>query len=319
MSARPARERPRPLLPTPYWVVCSQIHSTRWILGDGDDQLLTSKFMPGPYYRASAPSVMHAGAGDDHISGWFGHDVLAGGPGNDDIIGGDGQDVFSGGAGDDGMGVPFQLEPATGSPGETFHGGPGNDGVRGGNGNDVIIGGAADDYLSGGFGDDRFVGGTGADTIRGGGGTRDVADYASRAVDISVSDDGVANDGEAGEGDNVLPADPNRPASGTEIVEAGSGNDILSMSGAFARLHGNVGDDSIALNGGPGALFGGPGTDVLTISGAPGRLRGGAGDDQLMSSDTSPDRDGCGPGTDDLTADANDVVNANCENVTVGP
>jgi hypothetical protein len=33
----------------------------------------------------------------------------------------------------------------------------------------------------------------------------------------------------------------------------------------------------------------------------------------------SSDRDGCGPGQDHVAADASDVVNTNCEAVTVTP
>src|SRR5436190_15100434 len=305
---------------TPYWIVCTHIQSTRWILMDGDDQLVTSKFMPGPYYRASAPSVMLAGAGDDHISGWQGHDVLVGGPGNDRIDGGYGQDEFFGGAGDDHMGIPsLRLNPPVGSPGETFHGGPGNDGMQGGDGNDILFGGGGNDLLGGGSGDDRSVGGPGGDTINGGGGTADVIDYRSRTAAISVTDDGVANDGEARDGDKAWRAGASGSARGTEIVQAGSGNDTISMSGTHQHLHGNAGNDQIASTSGPGSLSGGPGDDTLTISGAPARLRGGIGDDSLSSSDASVDHDGCGPGTDDVTADASDVVNANCESVTVAP
>ena len=305
---------------TPFWIVCSKVHSTRWALGRNNDEVETSKFMPGPYFMASAPSVMRGGGGNDHLVGSFGHDVLIGGRGNDGIAGGRGQDVFIGGAGDDSMGIAGnRLEPLSGSPGETFHGGPGNDAMRGGNGNDVLLGGPGDDGMAGGPGADRFVGGSGGDTIIGGGGSRDVLDYSARTGAISVTDDGVANDGASGEGDNVMPADQSGVTHGTEIIEAGSGDDTIEMSGPRVRLHGNAGSDELLVDGGPGAAFGGPGDDTLTVSGALGRLRGGVGDDTLSSSDASADRDGCGPGTDDVTADATDVVNANCENVTVTP
>jgi hypothetical protein len=107
------------------------------------------------------------------------------------------------------------------------------------------------------------------------------------------------------------------------VVVTGSGNDTVSMmSGRRERLIGNVGDDTLAL-GAPGAAFGGAGNDALSISGARGRLRGACGDDcgddQLSSADAKADHDGCGPGTDHVTADIRDVVNANCENVTVTP
>ena len=45
----------------------------------------------------------------------------------------------------------------------------------------------------------------GADVVQGGAGL-DVADYAQRTTPLRLSADGVADDGEAGEGDNLGPA-----------------------------------------------------------------------------------------------------------------
>jgi hypothetical protein len=36
-----------------------------------------------------------------------------------------------------------------------------------------------------------------------------------------------------------------------------------------------------------------------------------------VTTEQSADTDGCGPGQDDVTADATDHINANCENVSV--
>ena len=89
---------------------------------------------------------------------------------------------------------------------------------------------------------------------------------------------------------------------GIEIVEGGKGDDTITMDAYRARL-----------NGGPGALFGGGGDDTVTISGAKGRLYGDFGNGRLFSADSSPDRDSCGCGTDEATADGSDLVQANCE------
>ena len=56
--------------------------------------------------------------------------------------------------------------------------------------------------LDGGDGNDRLAGGTGADAFVGGPGT-DTADWSGRTQPVIASIDGAANDGEAGEGDNV--------------------------------------------------------------------------------------------------------------------
>ena len=153
--------------------------------------------------------------------------------------------------------------------------------------------------------------------MAGGGGYHDAIDYSGRSRAISVTDDGIANDGAAGEGDDVLPPFNVFGGGGFEIVKVGSRPDTVSMSGSRIRLFGFGGDDHLSIGGGPGTIFGGIGDDALAISGAPGRLRGGPGADSLSSADSSVDHNGCGPGHDDVTADASDVVNANCEDVTV--
>lgn len=70
----------------------------------------------------------------------------------------------------------------------------------------TLVGGAGDDTMTGGDGDDVFDQGTapdGADDLRGGGGA-DVADYGRRpAGSVTVTFDDTANDGAAGERDNV--------------------------------------------------------------------------------------------------------------------
>jgi Ca2+-binding RTX toxin-like protein len=66
----------------------------------------------------------------------------------------------------------------------------------------TMLGGSGDDKLTGGWANDTLDGGPGADVLKGGGGT-DTVTYASRSAAVNVSLDGVANDGEAGEGDNA--------------------------------------------------------------------------------------------------------------------
>jgi hypothetical protein len=104
----------------------------------------------------------------------------------------------------------------------TILGGPGIDTVAGGSGEDYLDGGEGVDLVKGNNGDDALVGGSGlpadgGDEIRGGAGT-DIADYHEhRTGPLSVTFDGVANDGGPGEGDNVFPdvefidENPNHP------------------------------------------------------------------------------------------------------------
>lgn len=148
--------------------------------------------------------------------------------------------------------------------------------VYGGAGNDTLRGGAGDDTLSGGAGNDTFVMGAGpdgADALNGGPGT-DTADYGARSAAITVTIDDVADDGAAGEADNI--------ATDIEILKGGLGDDLLTGSGNADTIYGGPGND--AITGGPGndLLYGDAGDDTFDEgSSASGSdvLNGGAGID----------------------------------------
>ena len=150
---------------------------------------------------------------------------------------------------------------------------------------DSIYGGAGNDFLLGGAGDDELDGGPGADGISGGP-DRDSVSYAGAPVTVTL--DGVANDGAAGEGDNI--------AGDVEDVFGSDGPDKLAGSGAENTLDGNAGDDTITGGSGSDGLF------------------GGDGDDRITSRDGSVDRVDCGPGIDVAIVDARDSVR-DCEEV----
>jgi Ca2+-binding RTX toxin-like protein len=158
--------------------------------------------------------------------------------------------------------------------------------ASGGAGNDVLAGGAGPNVLLGGPGDDTFLQGVNAhaETIQGGDGL-DTVDYGVRTAALSITLDTVANDGAAGEADDV--------GQDVEILKGGAGNDRLDahwITVTDVVLIGNAGDD--VLTGGQGVddLCGGPGNDKLSWSGAGGVTEAFTGD--LLSG---------GPGTD--TAD----------------
>jgi uncharacterized delta-60 repeat protein len=151
--------------------------------------------------------------------------------------------------------------------------------LDGGTGHDTLVGGAGADTLRGGEGNDRLDGGQGRDSLGGGAGS-DTADYASRTVNLDLTLDGVANDGAAGESDNL--------AADVETVLGGSGNDRIVGSAGNNALYGNGGNDT--LDGGRGAdlVMGGAGDDLLlaTEAGATGAIgsdyySGGVGFDTL--------------------------------------
>jgi Ca2+-binding RTX toxin-like protein len=258
--------------------------------------------------------TLGAGAADDGEPG-EGDDVdvtvenVNGGNGDDHIVGGTGANLFYGGAGND-----------------TLDGGDDDDTLIGGYGDDTIIGGAGNDYQSGEDGNDTFVSPTadGADTIIAGAGS-DTLDDSGRSAGVRVTMDGSADDGQPGEGDNVL---------GTETILGGAGSDTLIGSAGADVLRGGGGDD--LLDGGAGAddIDGGSGVDTVDYStrtaalqvtldgfqndGAAGELdnvrdtvenvRGGSGNDMITGSGVANALDG-GAGKDKLNGGAgNDVL-----------
>ena len=185
--------------------------------------------------------------------------------------------------------------------------------IRGGDGNDMItggptftdeyletwnylFGGAGDDALTGGTGRDELDGGVGADRFLGGGSFEDVVTYARRTAPVVADLDGSGgNDGEAGEGDTILPD--------IDRLIGGAADDTLRGDTENDDLYGGPGNDTLDGGGGWDYLYGGPGADTLT---------GGQGDDRLMGEEGDDTSDG-GPGNDKIElpntgTDGNDVA-----------
>jgi len=203
------------------------------------------------------------------------------------------QVVVDAGDGDD-------LVTATGlTPAAQISGGAGNDSLRGGNGADTIGGGDGDDYLEGadgndvldgGAGDDQLTPGAGTDKVTGGPGI-DKAFYNAAAA-TSLTLDGVANDGVAGEND-AIDAD----------VE-----DVQADGSAPVTMVGSAGPNALSSGDGNDTVAGGDGGDTIDT---------GAGDDTVNAADGYADRVVCGPGTDVVNADTLDLISASCETVNV--
>ena len=172
--------------------------------------------------------------------------------------------------------------------------------IDAGSGNDSLNGGTSSDWLYGNAGDDILDGGPGADTLSGGDGT-DTADYSSRTNAVTITLDGQAGDGEAGENDNV--------SSSIDNVRTGSGDDHVTGSAGDNVIYGGAGNDTISGAGGNDTLDGGPGQDTLD---------GGDGNDGIASRDSFLDQVACGNGTDTVSADVGDSVAADCEQVDRG-
>jgi Ca2+-binding RTX toxin-like protein len=181
---------------------------------------------------------------DDHVIGGAGDDSV-------DLMGALTQ-ILDGGDGNDSL--------AGWDDGDTLNGGPGNDTLAGRGGDDTVNGGPGDDLLHGWIGSDTFNGGSGTDTV----------DYAnSNVIPVTVSLDGVANDGAAGENDNA--------GADIENIRGSYGDDTLTGTQGANRLDGYGGNDTLNGLGGDDTLFGGDGADTLNAEAGNDRLIGDAG------------------------------------------
>jgi len=171
---------------------------------------------------------------------------------NDTITGDAGTNQIYGGAGND--------EVHAGGGNDSVYGGPGSDKLFGGDGNDTIKGDDGNDLLGGENGNDSLDGGLGADGIYGNAGN-DTADYSARTANLSLTQDGKANDGQTNEQDNV--------ATDVETIKGGSGNDLIAAPTAEIYI--------------ANAFYGNGGNDTLNGSAGIDTLDGGAGNDRLIS------------------------------------
>jgi Ca2+-binding RTX toxin-like protein len=210
----------------------------------------------------------------DVICGLGGNDTINGLGGNDTLDGGTGNDILSGGENND-----------------AIDGGTGNDTINGGNGNDSLTGDSGNDSLNGGAGNDSLQGETGADVFIGGAGT-DTAKYSEKTSSLNIDIDSQADDGVAGEKDNIK--------TDVENITGGSGNDIITGSSAANTITGGSGNDTIN---------GGDGNDIINGSTGKDNLLGGNGDDYIDAGQDA-DRVTGGDGNDGLIGGAGrDVLN----------
>lgn len=189
-----------------------------------------------------------------------------------------------------------QVDPTEFLCGTTIDGGPGQDWVTGAlAGRTYLKGGEAEDFLDAGgvFSGVEAVdennltileGGPGPDHLRGNN-LFDRVSYAERAADVRVTLDGRTNDGEAGEGDELVDITQIATGSGDDVVAGNSGPNVI-LTGA--------GRDTVSAGWGPDSLSGGPGRDVL---------RGSRGHDSLSDRDGSRDVLEGGKGSDFGRAD----------------
>jgi Ca2+-binding RTX toxin-like protein len=222
-----------------------------------------------------------------------------------------------------------------------LHGRDGNDVISGGPGNDALFGGEGADTLDAGDGDDYLEGfgglsptdpvSTGGTDVYIGGPGKDFLDYAGRTEPMTITLDGAAGDGAAGEGDNVgADVEQVRGGNGTDTIVGNAASNWLDGWDGNDTLRGGGGEDSIFGRRGDDALFGEDGQDTLEGGDGNDAVDGGAGVDTLYGDelqtcipsdcatgmDTIAARDGyadnviCGPGSDAAVLDALDVLSS---------
>lgn len=169
--------------------------------------------------------------------------------------------------------VPNKAEYAPSAPIEvTVLPGAGNDTVLTGPGPDRVEPSRGADLIRTGEGGDAFRGGPvadGPDDVDLGDAYEDTIDYSERRKDIHYDPNGRADDGAAGEGDELGAAGTVRTGTGADTLVS-AGGDSLQYG---ATLSGGRGADRLLGSPRSDSLFGGPGNDDLF---------GGAGNDWLL-------------------------------------
>jgi Ca2+-binding RTX toxin-like protein len=257
------------------------------ILKSASGLTVTVGGVPQNISAAVSSILMSGNGGDDKLTIADNVNIkatLQGGAGNDTLKGGSAGDLFQGGDGTDTVDYSSRSAPVTvgigtladdGAAGEKDNvntdieiviGGSGADAIKGSSSNNTLIGNAGNDTLDGQAGNDVLDGGTGADLLKGGDGS-DTADYSKRTANLTIGIGTLADDGEAGEKDNVQ--------TDIETVLGGSGNDSITGSSASNLLVGNGGGDT---------LNGGAGNDTLSGDAGADLLDGGIGSDKAINS-----------------------------------
>ena len=119
---------------------------------------------------------------------------------------------------------------------------------------------------------------------------------------VSVTFDGIDNDGMAGEKDNV--------ASDFDVIGLTEFDDFIDVSGLPARryINGWTGDDTIIGSAGADTIYGDAGDDSITGGAAEDRLFGGVGNDTFLADDGFRDVIRGEEGTDSADTDVLDVA-----------
>ena len=285
------------------------------------------------------------GAGNDTVTGGAGDDdEVAGGPGDDQVSGGDGDDEdVKGGPGNDTVNGDAGNDEVAGGCSGLCGSGPGSGPGRV-DGNDTVNGGDGDDYLVGDQGNDTVNGGNGEDYLDAAGSYYDFTDttgssrdpgddvwnggdgidqivYSSYgynetvgddyAIDVRISQDGQANDGQTGENDNVSADIEDINVYSTCCTSTGEN------IGGVVTIAAGPNFNSVSTGGANDTVDAGANNDFIFT---------GAGNDTINARDGFADRIDCGETFNNFTGaqvadndvanvDQFDIVASNCETV----
>ncbi|MGL4239333.1 Hint domain-containing protein [Tabrizicola sp.] len=209
---------------------------------------------------------------NDTLTGDAGNNVLTGNGGADLLVGGDGIDTADYSTSNNGVGIALDGTVGSGghAQGDSL---VGIENITGSAFNDTLTGDAGANRLLGGFDNDVLVGGAGADFLEGSQGS-DTADYSTSTAGVNISLRlGTASGGDA-TGDtltfieNVIGSahgDTLTGDSNINVLNGGSGNDLLTAFGFGDTLYGGAGNDTLRPSSG-NLLSGGDGIDTADYS-----------------------------------------------------
>jgi hypothetical protein len=165
-----------------------------------------------------------------------------------------------------------------------------------------------------------LVAGEGSDRLEATSGASATVSYGTRTLGVSLSLNGLPDDGAAGERDNLLGS--------ISRLDGGEGDDLLEAGSRGITLSGDAGDDRLVGGPGPDVAWGGEGDDVVEAGAGDDRMKGGPGADSLgggpgsdlvsYESETGPVRVTLGDGPGDGAAGENDHVQGDVENLEGG-
>ncbi len=200
--------------------------------------------------------IVQGTGGDDLILTTQGNDTVHANGGDDRVDGGSGDDTLDGGAGTDTLSYATAAIGVTVSladPAAQDTVGAGTDTISG---FENLVGSGQDDHLAGDGGDNVIEGGLGDDSINGGAGT-DTASYAFASSGVTVHLDDAAAQDTGGAGTDTLSSIEN-------LIGSGSADRLFDSTGSNV-IDAGFGDDTITVTGGTDSVTGGLGTDTLVI------------------------------------------------------